>query len=705
VAKILFITPHLSTGGQPQYLLQQVQLLLPHHDVHVAEWQDVTGGKFIVQRSQIAALLGAKFYSLDSDELRLLNLVKQIDPDIVHFQEIPETFLPESAVQKIHNLNASYLVYETSHSSSTDFVRSVRWLPDKFVLVSPYQITLYESLGVPCELVEYVIPAKPRVDRNTTLLKLGLDPNKRHVLNVGLFTPGKNQAEIIDLARRMLDYPIQFHFVGNTADNFADYWKPLLADLPANCRVWGEQADVDKYYSAMDLFLFTSTYECNPLVVKEAMSWRLPVLMRNLPTYVGMTFDTSVSFLTDSVEQNVELVLQKVGLEPAPIVSAGIHIYANTTRYRKHLEDTFEVSYLNGPKLSIDGHSKIEYDVFFTDLDTNNLVYRTKLTPGCWAKPSNAYYTRWEICVRNAQTGIETFRHVLNLNDKRVLIGIESRALGDTLAWFPYIEEFRKQRGCTVIVSTFWNELFRAQYPQIEFVSPGDEVPNVQAQYLLGWFFTEKGELDSSHHKRDVRKMCLQQTAADILGIEFREIRPLLGISKSSYESKRVGIGTQATMQLKYWNNLSGWPEVVKWLRDAGYTVTQFSREESPFMGNHTPKGAEPLESYNIEHVLRELATCDFFIGLSSGLSWLAWAMGIPTFVVEGAVSLATMPSEVVKVDSSLYVCRNCFSRYRFRTDKWDWCPDHQEDTRRFECTSSISASEVINAIKKELCL
>jgi hypothetical protein len=88
-----------------------------------------------------------------------------------------------------------------------------------------------------------------------------------------------------------LDLPVEFHFIGNTAVNFQEYWQPLISNLPKNCRVWGERRDVEIFYQAADLFVFNSTWELNPIVIKECLSWQLPILMRRLTSY-GDSYDT-----------------------------------------------------------------------------------------------------------------------------------------------------------------------------------------------------------------------------------------------------------------------------------------------------------------------------------------------------------------------------------------------------------------------------
>jgi hypothetical protein len=158
------------------------------------------------------------------------------------------------------------------------------------MFVSNWQIQQYKNIDIPKILVEYPIEYKERPNREEALKVLGLDPNKKHILHVGLFTPRKNQAEFFEYARALPEY--QFHCVGNQADNFKYYWEPLMENKPDNLTWWNERSDVDSFYSAMDLFLFTSKGNNNdketmPLVIREAISWQLPILIYNLPVYLN----------------------------------------------------------------------------------------------------------------------------------------------------------------------------------------------------------------------------------------------------------------------------------------------------------------------------------------------------------------------------------------------------------------------------------
>ena len=52
---LLNITPHLSTGGAPQYLLKKIQLLKEEYDIHVIEYNDY--GIYRVQKDKIIELM------------------------------------------------------------------------------------------------------------------------------------------------------------------------------------------------------------------------------------------------------------------------------------------------------------------------------------------------------------------------------------------------------------------------------------------------------------------------------------------------------------------------------------------------------------------------------------------------------------------------------------------------------------------------
>jgi hypothetical protein len=307
--KLLFVAPHLSTGGLPQYLTKKIELLKDEFNIHLVEWVDCTGGVLVVTRNKVTQLVAPeKFYTLDDNKQRLIDIINDIQPDIIHLEEIPEFFMDDNIAQQIYTQDRNYKIVETSHDSSYN-TDNKKFYPDKFMFVSQWQINQYKDLDIPKVLVEYPIEYVERPNREEALKELGLDPNKKHILHVGLYTSRKNQAEFFEYAKALPEY--EFHSLGNRADNFKWYWEPLANEQPSNLTWWNERTDVDKFYQAMDLFLFTSRghendKETMPLVIREAISSQIPVLIYNLPVYLNYFHKFSgVSYLEfDNFEAN-----------------------------------------------------------------------------------------------------------------------------------------------------------------------------------------------------------------------------------------------------------------------------------------------------------------------------------------------------------------------------------------------------------------
>jgi FkbM family methyltransferase len=387
--KIVFLAPHLSTGGMPQYLLKQIESLIEVYDVYCIEWSNVTGGKLVVQRNRIESILGKKLITLPENKIQILSIIESIQPDIVHLQEIPEYFMPYEIAHKLYNNDRNFKIIETSHDSSFNVESKVHF-PDKFMMVSNWQVKNFKKLGIPTELVEYPIEYKTRVkDKNILLKELGLDPNLKHVINVGLFTPRKNQAEVIEYAKMLKDYPIQFHFIGNQADNFKDYWEPIMSEFPQNCKWWGERNDVDTFYQIADLFLFTSRghnsdKETMPLVIREAISWSAPSLIYNLDVYENY-FDEykNINYLDIfSLDKNKQKILNILNINNANnLLFYTLHGQENLTSI-EYPNSTYETLIKHGDaaaqyfatfilKELEQGDFKIQKDGVFVDLGAN----------------------------------------------------------------------------------------------------------------------------------------------------------------------------------------------------------------------------------------------------------------------------------------------------------------------------------------------
>jgi hypothetical protein len=313
--KLLSITPHLSTGGAPQVLVKRIELIKDHYEIYVVEYSNISD-HFIIQKNRIKKLIDFdKFFTLGNNKMELLNIINRIKPDFIHLEEIPEMFMDYKVAKELYKTNREYKIFETTHSSDFD-VNKKLFFPDKFIFVSQFNCFKFNKFGIPTEVVEYPVEKKPRLlsAKRKSMIELGLDPSYKHILNVGLFTPRKNQAYAFDIARKLENEKILLHFVGNQAENFKYYWEPLMKNKPKNCIIWGERDDVEKFYNACDIFLFTSMgfrfdKELNPLVIKEALEIQIPQLLFPLDVYCSK-YDNEplITYLNGDVEKDAELV-------------------------------------------------------------------------------------------------------------------------------------------------------------------------------------------------------------------------------------------------------------------------------------------------------------------------------------------------------------------------------------------------------------
>jgi len=376
--------------------------------------------------------------------------------------------------------------------------------------------------------------------------------------------------------------------------------------------------------------------------------------------------------------------------------------YSNTPKLNKTIPFKLNYNNVDGMFAEILGGGNHSYDVKFVRMDTNETVFQIELQRNTWAKTNIKYYVNWKIIVTNKNTG-EIREVVLDLKNSRVFICMESKSLGDTLAWLPYVEEFRKHHNCEVVCSTFWNHLFADQYANIKFVEPGETVHNLAALYRLGLFYDGES-IDYNRNPSNPIHHPLQKVASDILGLEYKEVRPLIkSPTISNVDSKQVCIAVHSTSQAKYWNNPMGWQQVVDWLNNRGYTVRLLSSEENGYMGNRNPVGVVQHSNGPIESVIEELKKSKAFIGLGSGLSWLSWSLDVPTVLISGFSYKWAEMQDCIRIGAPRGKCEGCFNRIKLNAGDWNWCPDHKGTPRQFECSREITADMVIRELEKIL--
>jgi len=373
--KLLIVTPHLSTGGAPQVTANKVELLRNHFDIMVVEHAFVAW-KFVVQRNKIINLVGDKFKSLGENKTQeFKDIVESFKPDVISLEEFPEMFMSRELSDWVYRKERTYVIIETTHDSSFN-PQNKKYTPDKFVFVSPYNSLKYLHLNIPSEVIEYPVDKKPQ-NKAQLRNELGLDSAYKHVVIVGLFTPRKNQKYAFELCAKLHDYKIKFHFLGNQAENFESYWKPLMEwknedERLNNCVVWGERGDIDNFMACADLFLFPSkgdrgNKELNPIVIKEALQYNtLPKLMYNLDVYLNRYHgEEAMNYLSGNLDTDAQTILNLTNAKKEnnkeEVIVVGT--YPNLDSRVQLTKDTIKSLKPLGRKIILISHYPVDADI------------------------------------------------------------------------------------------------------------------------------------------------------------------------------------------------------------------------------------------------------------------------------------------------------------------------------------------------------
>ena len=290
---------------------------------------------------------------------------------------------------------------------------------------------------------------------------------------------------------------------------------------------------------------------------------------------------------------------------------------------------------------------------------------------------------------------------------KTVHIHLLSNSIGDTIASTPYVSEYQKRHNVNVIfnINDPFIFLLNEVYENIQFIG---------RNYIVE--YDEKISIDYVFNKS------IQSGYAEQLGFENPPyIRPVVSIPEllRPIKNKYIALGVHSTCQVKYWNHPNGlksqgeatnWNELSSILRKRGYTPVTVEKDEMygvPPFYNGIPSKSNKQVGKTILEAANIINHSEFYIGLSSGMSWIAHALG------KKVVMISNFTEDWNEFDLSLddyiritnkSVCHGCWNKinidHTFNSSDWYWCPLHKDTERQFECHKSISVNDVVEKIK-----
>ena len=345
------------------------------------------------------------------------------------------------------------------------------------------------------------------------------------------------------------------------------------------------------------------------------------------------------------------------------------------------------------------------------DLDSQTLLEERQLEPNQIVGGERKYFIRYRFEVIERATGKKLACHDYDCTGKKVMIVIPDGGLGDNLAWLPYVEAFRIEHRAdvTCLCGEWLIRLVKEQYPELHFL-PMDSSPSCvgfYATYFCGIF--EKNR--KSWRPTDHQHFGMQGSVAQILGVRQipRRVRLKLD-SPRPFPEPFVVISTMSTNPAKFWNYPDGWNQVCRYLKRLGFRVLVIDRDHDMTIAGKrysVPSEAEDFTGFKpLPERIALLQHASFFIGLPSGLSWLAWNCRVPVVMIAGFTLDGSEFPTPYRVFNP-HFCHGCWndSSCFYDTHAPVWCPRHLGTPREIECTKVITTAMVIEQLNRIPCV
>ena len=248
--------------------------------------------------------------------------------DVIHIN----TVFPDSVFAAWKAKRKGMFVVRYAHSTMEDFKHSFplstflaplfrRWIcflyqqGDVIITPTPYSKNLLEHYGVIKPIFAFsngvdttrFFPSKEK--RTAFREQFGFSETDIVVISVGHFIERKGIFDFLDLAKRMPQ--IQFLWFGHTPSSLmTKQVKKAMKEKPKNVRFPGyiNQALLAQAYCGADMFVFLSHEETEGIVVLEALSSGVPVVVNDIPVYQGWLTDKQNVYKVRSIDDSQHLI-------------------------------------------------------------------------------------------------------------------------------------------------------------------------------------------------------------------------------------------------------------------------------------------------------------------------------------------------------------------------------------------------------------
>lgn len=322
-----------------------------------------------------------------------------------------------------------------------------------------------------------------------------------------------------------------------------------------------------------------------------------------------------------------------------------------------------------------------------------------------WCMPFK-YYIDYKFSISSKDGSLY---HTLCLKDKLVLIIANVRTLGDSIAWLSYVQAFQDKHRCrcVTLVNKAIYDLFKDSSGLTLDVIENKNKYTPYATYYLGLFFDES--YSKFWQPEDFRLHGLHEQARNILGLpaDTQPTPPNVAFTGAVPEclegKKYVCISYSASKANKLWHHPNGWRNVINHLKYLGYEVVCIDKDSVigvPPHYHHMPNDVIDLTgAFPLQQRVDVLKGASMFIGLGSGLAWLAWCCRIPVILISGfSLPYAEFYTKY-RVINYLCNCTGCWNDTRivFNKHEYMWCPriDDKIEAINKQIANATDAKEI----------
>ncbi len=358
--------------------------------------------------------------------------------------------------------------------------------------------------------------------------------------------------------------------------------------------------------------------------------------------------------------------------------------------------DGLRLDFNNGLRLQVPSGN---WHVTIRDYDSGLLFYDGDVSEVILVSMEK-YYIHWQIEVY--RDGELVFGHIFDPVGQKIRLFFVSKLIGDMLSFLPYVPMIRDMYRADVSIKINENmkDICKRLFPDIRQFEEIEE--NTYASYYLvsglggmwGWI------------PMDGRMIPMTQTGQVILGLPYPAEKLPWPTGPRIIKEPYVCIGVQASSAGKGWHYPHGWDEVTDYLKGLGYRVLCIDREKKyrSKLTDYTMEIPQGAEDFTGDRPLLERADmlhhADFFLGLCSGLSWLAYTADCPVVMIGGFSLPWTEFPTPYRVYNRL-LCNGCYNDLRITWQENGCARQWAGSDDILQCSKKITPRMVIQTIDR----